>query len=94
MTREWLSKPVYNYDSKHDLLSIFYSDRYNYYGDDEFYKEFPDLYVLRDDDTEEIIGFTIFFYSKYKPYLPKLYPQCFKNLNELPKSNAEMGEAQ
>ena len=84
MTRKWYDKPVYNYDKKNDLLSIFYSARVNYYGDEEYYKDYPELYVMRDDDTEEVIGFAIFDYSKYKAHLPELYPDHFKNLDELP----------
>ena len=84
MTREWLPKPVYKYNDRQDVLQVFYSDRVNYYGDDEYYKDYPDLYVLRDEDTEEIIGFTILYYSEYKPHLPELYPEHFKNLDELP----------
>ena len=84
MTRKWYDKPIVNYDKDHDMLSVFYSARINYYGDEEFYKDYPELYVLRDDDTEEIIGFTILYYSEYKPHLPELYPEYFKNLDELP----------
>ena len=84
MTREWLQRPIYKYDDDHDVLQVFYSDRVNYYGDEEYRKDYPELYVLRDDDTEEVIGFTILDYSKYKPHLPELYPDHFKNLDELP----------
>ena len=84
MTRKWFDKPIFNYDERHDMLSVFYSERAHYYGDEEYKKDYPELYVLRDDDTEEIIGFTILDYSKYKPHLPELYPEQFKNLDELP----------
>ena len=84
MTRKWYDKPICNYDEQHDMLTVFYSDRIHYYGDEEFQKKYPELYVLRDDDTEEVIGFTILDYSKYKPHLPELYPDHFKNLDELP----------
>lgn len=84
MTREWLSKPVYKYNEWQDVLNVFYSDRVHYYGDEEYKENYPYLYVLRDDDTEEIIGFTILDYSKYKAHLPELYPEQFKNLDELP----------
>ena len=84
MTREWLQRPIYKYDDDHDVLQVFYSDRVNYYGDEEYRNDYPELYVLRDDDTEEVIGFTILDYSKYKAHLPELYPEYFKNLDELP----------
>ena len=84
MTREWLPKPVYKYNDRQDVLNVFYSDRVHYYGDEEYQKDYPYLYVLRDDDTEEVIGFTILDYSKYKAHLPELYPEYFKNLDELP----------
>ena len=91
--REWLPEPIYNYDKGQDCMHIFYSDINWFYcsGDEEYPKDYPDLYVIRDDSTNEIVGFTILDYSKYKNDLPKLYPQCFKNLDELPKSNAELG---
>ena len=76
MTREWLPKPVYKYNDRQDVLNVFYSEEYQ--------KDYPYLYVLRDDDTEEVIGFTILDYSKYKAHLPELYPEHFKNLDELP----------
>ena len=84
MTRKWYDKPIINYDKDSDLLSVFYSARVHYYGDEEYQKDYPYLYVLRDDDTEEVIGFTILDYSKYKAHLPELYPDHFKNLDELP----------
>lgn len=44
------------HDARHDVLHVYLNNRcsYRYASADE---EYPDIYVLRDDDTDEIVGF-------------------------------------
>lgn len=61
-----------NYDERFDVLYVGIGDKTNSYGDDSQ----DDILVMRDFDTDEITGFTIFgFMKKLKenslPTIPK-----------------------
>jgi len=45
--------------------------QYNAFADEEQ----KDIYVFRDDDSDEIVGFTVMDYSKNADRLKTLYPQ-------------------
>ena len=61
----------FNYDNKYDILYILLSDGKNSLGDEEY----DGLVVMRDEETDEITGLTIYgFMEKYQsdslPLLP------------------------
>ena len=71
-----------NYDERHDVLYVALGDRRNSYGDDE-----NGLVFLRDMDTDELTGITIFgFMKKYlSQTLPSLPSQCRFSYEDLRK---------
>lgn len=73
--------PVNKYDERHDVLHVYLNNRcdYRYASADE---EYPDVYVMKDDDTDEIVGFKILdFVKKNSNKVKKLYPQYNFTLN-------------
>ena len=62
---------VNKYDADHDVLHVFLGNQYNASAEEEF----PGVYVSRDDDTEEIVGFTVIDYRKNRHLLHEHYPQ-------------------
>lgn len=67
--------PVNKYDSRHDILHIYLNKRCNEY-DASAEEESPNVYVLKDDDTDEIVGFKILDFTKNVGKVSKMYPQC------------------
>lgn len=65
---------VNKYDSDHDVLHVFLSDHYWQNSSSE--EEADDIYVTRDDDTDELLGFVILDYKKRNAdIVKKMYPQ-------------------
>ena len=73
MGREY-SYPISKYDARHDVLHVYLSWRCN-----EFHasSEEPvhDIYVIYDDDTDEIVGFKILNYKRNVEKAREMYPQ-------------------
>jgi len=72
----------FNYDNKYDILYILLSDSKNSIGDEEY----DGLVVMRDEDTDEITGLTIFgFWDKYQNgLLPVLPDEININFDMMP----------
>ena len=49
---------VQKYDKEHDILHIYFSNRYNEF-DVSAVEEAPNFFVLRDDITDKVIGLKI-----------------------------------
>ena len=64
---------VNKYDADHDVLHVFLSD--NYWKNSSSDEEADDIYVTRDDDTNELLGFVILDYQKNVEIVKKMYPQ-------------------
>lgn len=62
-----------NYDKKYDTLCVNFSDTSNSYGDDSD----SNIVLLRDMNTDEITGFTI--YKFLKKYTTKHLPNILEN---------------
>ena len=69
-----INYPIKKYDSRHDVLHIYLSSRCNE-CDASADEEYPDVYVLKDDDTNEIVGFKILDFTKNAGKVAKMYPQ-------------------
>lgn len=63
--------PVNKYDSRHDVLHMFLDSPYDAFFDEEA----PGIYVNRNEDSNEIVGFTVLDYSKRREQVKKQYPQ-------------------
>lgn len=63
--------PINKYDERHDVLHVYLSSQYNAFADEEY----PDIYVLKNDDTNEIVGFKILDFTKNARKAAKMYPQ-------------------
>ena len=66
--------PINKYDERHDVLHVYLNRRCNEY-DASADEEYPDVYVLKDDDTNEIVGFKILNFKKNESVFKKYYPQ-------------------
>ncbi len=73
MGREY-TYPVKKYDARHDVLHVYLSSRCN-----EFHAsaEAPvhNIFVIYDDDTDEIVGFKILNYKRNAEIARQMYPQ-------------------
>ena len=65
--------PINKYDKRHDVLHVFLS--HHNFGDSSSEEEANDIYVTRNDDTNEIVGFTILDYKRNADIVKKMYPQ-------------------
>ena len=66
--------PINKYDKRHDVLHVFLG--HHTFGDSSSEEEADDIYVTRNDDTDEIVGFTILDYKKKNAEIvKKMYPQ-------------------
>lgn len=74
MKEERTVYPINKYDERHDVLHVYLSNRCNEY-DASAEEEYSDIYVLKDDDTDEIVGFKILNFTKNARKLAKIYPQ-------------------
>lgn len=63
--------PMSKYDARHDVLHVFLASQRNAYADEEY----PGIYVNRNDDTNQIVGFTILDFKENELMAKKLYPQ-------------------
>lgn len=74
MGKEYNTYPVKRYDDDNDVLHIYLSPRCNEW---QASAEEPthDVYVLMDDDTDEIVGFKILNFRKNGDKAQRLYPQ-------------------
>lgn len=66
--------PVNKYDADHDVLHVYLSERCNCI-DSSAEEPVKDIYVLYDDDTDEITGFKILDFKKNADTVRKMYPQ-------------------
>lgn len=66
--------PVKKYDTDHDVLHIYLSERCNW---EEASAEEPvrDIYVIYDDDTDEIVGFKILDFKQNGAKAQQMFPQ-------------------
>lgn len=66
--------PINKYDRRHDVLHVYLSDKCNWY-DASSEEDVRDIYVIKTDDTDEIVGFKILDYHKNVAKARELYPQ-------------------
>ena len=66
--------PIKKYDERQDVLHVYLSKRCNEYYASATEEE-SDVYVLRDDDTNEVVGFKILDYTKNAHKVRKKYPE-------------------
>lgn len=74
MKEERTVYPIRKYDCEHDVLHVYLSNRCNEY-DSSADEEFPDVYVFKDDDTDEVVGFKILRFKKNAAKVKRIYPQ-------------------
>ena len=60
---EQIQYPLLKYDEHHDVMHVYLSKRCNEY-ESSAEEEYPDVYVLKDDETDETVGFKILDYKK------------------------------
>ena len=66
--------PVNKYDADHDVLHVYLSERCNFH-DSSAEEPVKDIYVLYDDDTDEITGFKILDFKQNAEKVRQMYPQ-------------------
>ena len=71
---EQIQYPLLKYDEHHDVMHVYLSKRCNEY-ESSAEEEYPDVYVLKDDETDETVGFKILDYKKNAKKVAKRYPQ-------------------
>lgn len=72
---EQTTYPIRKYDERHDVLHVYLNARCNGY-DASAEEEYPNIYVMKDDDTNETVGFKILdFMKKNAVEVQKHYPQ-------------------
>lgn len=69
--------PINKYDDEHDVLHVYLKSQRDAFADEEQ----KDIYVFRNDESDEIVGFTVMDYSKNADRLKSLYPQFNFSLN-------------
>ena len=69
--------PINKYDDEHDVLHVFLKSQRNAFADEEQ----KDIYVFRNDESNEIVGFIVMDYSKNADRVKTLYPQYDFSLN-------------
>lgn len=65
--------PVSKYDSYYDVLHIYLSPKCNWY-EASSEEDVRDIYVIKTDDTDEIVGFKILDYHKNVDKARAMYP--------------------
>ena len=66
--------PVKKYDARHDVLHVYLSPRCNdFHASAE--ARVHNIYVIYDDDTDEIVGFKILDYRRNVEKAREMYPQ-------------------
>lgn len=60
-----------NYDKRNDVLHVFLGSQKNSSSEEEE----KNIYVTRNDETNEIVGFTILDYRKNGDKVKTMYPQ-------------------
>ena len=72
--------PISKYDERHDVLHVYLSERCNDY-EASAEEEYPNIYVMKDDATDETVGFKILDFTKNADRMTKIYPQYnFQNI--------------
>lgn len=69
--------PVLLYDNQNDVFYIYLESQYNAFADEEQ----PDIYVMRNDDDNRIVGFKILDFKNNKTKFKICYPQYGKILD-------------
>lgn len=69
--------PVRLYDNQNDVFYIYLDSQYNAFADEEQ----PDIYVIRNDDDNRIVGFKILDFKNNKKKFKIRYPQYGKILD-------------
>ena len=68
------NEPFFRYENDDDIMHVFIGKQDNAFDDEDF----PGVYVTRDDDTGEIVGFTVLDYERMnKPIVQKHFPEYF-----------------
>ena len=72
-----IAYPIRKYDARHDVMHVYLKSQQDAFADEEQ----KDIYVFRNDTSDEIVGFTIMDFSKNIGRVKALYPQL-----DLPQS--------
>ena len=71
--------PISKYDERHDVLHVYLDSRCNEY-EASAEEEYPNIYVMKDDDTDETVGFKILDFKRNAAKVARIYPQYnFRN---------------
>lgn len=66
--------PINKYDARHDVLHVYLNPHCNeYHASSE--EPVHNIYVIYDDDTDEIVGFKILDYRRNVEKARQMYPQ-------------------
>ena len=63
--------PISLYDNRNDVLYIYLDSQYDAFADEEQ----PDIYVMRNDASNQIVGFRILDFRHNKSKFENRYPQ-------------------
>ena len=63
--------PLQIYDSQNDVFYAYFDSQYNAFADEEL----PNVYVMRNDDDNRIVGFKILDFKHNKSRFESMYPQ-------------------
>lgn len=66
--------PVNKYDADHDVLHVYLNERCNF-RESSAEEPVKDIYVLYDDETNEITGFKILDFKHNAEKVRQMYPQ-------------------
>lgn len=74
MNEERTIYPISKYDKRHDVLHVYLNEHCNEY-DASAEEEYPNIYVMKDDVTDETVGFKILDFTKNLDKITTIYPQ-------------------
>lgn len=63
--------PIQMYDSTNDVFYIYLGSQYDAFADEEY----PNIYVMRNDADNQIVGFKILDFKNNKSKFELQYPQ-------------------
>ena len=66
--------PISKYDERHDVLHVYLDSRCNEY-EASAEEEYPNIYVMKADDTDETVGFKILDFKRNAAKAARIYPQ-------------------
>ena len=72
--------PISKYDERHDVLHVYLNEHCNEY-EASAEEEYPNVYVIKNDVTDETVGFKILDFTKNADKIAEIYPQYdFQNI--------------